>query len=113
MQDQVVENLFEGYFTQGSNLIDQAYLAGIAEKAGMERPVVDRLLENDADKDLVTNEIGLATKMGVSGVPCFIFASKLAVMGAQSPDVLVQAIDQAIADDQEANDFFENPPTEN
>lgn len=113
VQDNVVESLFKGYFTEGRNLIDHEYLADVAESAGMERPVVERLLSDDADKDLVGEEIALANKMGVTGVPCFIFANKLVVMGAQDPQILVQAIDQVMADSQEAVDFFENPPPVN
>ncbi|MBZ0215071.1 MAG: DsbA family oxidoreductase [Fimbriimonadaceae bacterium] len=112
-QDEVVESLFRGYFTEGCNLTDQDYLAGVAEDAGMERPVVERLLSDDADKDLVAEEIALAGKMGVTGVPCFIFANKLVVMGAQDPQILLQAIDQAVEEVREAVDFFETPPPVN
>ncbi len=112
-QDQVVESLFKGYFTEGQNLVDLTYLADVAEEAGMERPVIERLLADDADKDLVTEEIALSSKIGVTGVPCFIFASKLVIMGAQDPQTLVQAMDQAVEETREAVDFFENPPPVN
>ena len=35
--------------------------------------------------------------MGINGVPCFVFNRRLAVMGAQSPEVLVEAIGEAQA----------------
>mgnify|MGYP002713303277 CR=1 FL=1 len=113
VQDQVVEVLFRAYFIEGRNLSDKVILADIAEGAGMEREIVERLLENDADMDLVKEEISLATRMGVSGVPCFIFANKLVVMGAQDSAILVQAIDQAMEESREAVDFFESPPAAN
>lgn len=96
-QGKVVERLFEGYFTEGADLTDTNYLAGVAEEAGMEREVVEKLLAGDADRELVEKEIALAQRMGVQGVPCFIFANKYVVMGAQDPEILVQAIDQARA----------------
>ncbi len=97
VQDDVVEALFKGYFTEGANLTKKSYLGEVAEAAGMERDVVDRLLAGDADLEMVGEEIALAQRMGVTGVPCFILANKLVVMGAQDSAVLVQAIDQALA----------------
>jgi predicted DsbA family dithiol-disulfide isomerase len=35
--------------------------------------------------------------MGVTGVPCFIFEGKHAVMGAQPPDMLADALRQLAA----------------
>lgn len=100
VQNQVVERLFRAYFEEGRDLTDKAFLAGVAEEAGMERAVVERLLEGDADKDLVEQEIDLAQRMGVQGVPCFIFDNKYVVMGAQEADVLVKAIDSSLADEE-------------
>lgn len=97
-QNDLVERLFKGYFTEGADLTDKNYLAGIAADTGMEREVVERLLAGDADKELVQKEIALAQRMGVQGVPCFIFGNKYVVMGAQDPEILVQAIDQARAE---------------
>jgi predicted DsbA family dithiol-disulfide isomerase len=34
---------------------------------------------------------------GVGGVPFFVFGKKIAVAGAHEPEVLAQAIDQALA----------------
>jgi len=110
VQDAVVETMFRGYFTEGRNLADRETLSDIAEGAGMEREIVERLLQSDADEDLVKEEIALATRMGVAGVPCFILANKLVVMGAQNPEIMVQAIDQAVSEEPEAVDFFEAPP---
>ncbi len=96
VQDDVVEALFKGYFVEGANLAKKSYLGEVAEAAGMEREVVDRLLAGDADLEMVREEIALAQRMGVTGVPCFILANKLVVMGAQDSSVLIQAIDQAL-----------------
>jgi predicted DsbA family dithiol-disulfide isomerase len=98
VQDGVVEGLFDAYFVNGGDIGDKAVLVEVAEAAGMERAIVERLLAGDADLDLVRREIGLAQQMGVSGVPCFIFANKYVVMGAQDPDVLVSAIERAWAE---------------
>ena len=98
VQDDVVERLFHAYFVEGADLTDKALLSDMAAAAGMDREVVERLLAGDADEDLVKREIGLAQQMGVQGVPCFILGNKYAVMGAQDPAILVQAIDQVLAE---------------
>jgi predicted DsbA family dithiol-disulfide isomerase len=43
----------------------------------------------------VRAEIDEAQSLGVTGVPFFIFASRFAVSGAQSPEVLARAIKSA------------------
>jgi len=97
-QQVAVENLFKGYFTEGRDLTDANYLAGVAVEAGLDREIVERLLAGDADRDRISEEVQLAQRMGVQGVPCFIFAGKYVVLGAQGPAILVKAIDQAISD---------------
>lgn len=98
VQDAVVERLFSGYFTEGADLADAGYLADVAAAAGMEREIVARLLAGEADRDHVTEEIELARRMGVQGVPCFIFGGRYVVTGAQGPEVLAEALDRAAAD---------------
>ncbi|KFJ58163.1 DSBA oxidoreductase [Brucella neotomae] len=60
----------------------------------MDAEVVARLLQSEADKDTIRDEIATANRIGVRGVPCFIIDQKYAVMGAQTPDVLADAIRQ-------------------
>lgn len=91
-QDQVVELLFKAYFEDGKNIGDDAVLIEAAEQVGLERPVVERLLAGDADRDTVSAEIDQARQMGVTGVPCFIIDMQYAVVGAQSAEALADAM---------------------
>lgn len=97
VQDAVVEGLFEKYFIEGADIGDHDVLVEVAEKAGMEGEIVRKLLDSDADMDLVEKEEGIARRMGVSGVPCFIIDQKVALVGAQDPDMLLRAIDHAMS----------------
>jgi predicted DsbA family dithiol-disulfide isomerase len=94
VQDRVVRALFAGYFERGRNIGDPAVLADAAREAGMDGAVVEKLLAGDADCDVVREEIGQASRMGVSGVPCFVLEGKYAVSGAQDVSVLQNAIEQ-------------------
>ncbi|THK36965.1 DsbA family protein [Ensifer sp. MPMI2T] len=91
-QAEVVRLLFKANFEEGRNVGDHAVLLEIAEQAGLDVPVIAALLTSDADKDSVKQEIDVAREMGVSGVPCFIIDQQYAVMGAQSVDVLTNAL---------------------
>jgi len=95
-QQQVVDLLFKAYFEDGKNIGDDAVLKDIAEQAGLEMPVVERLLAGDADRDTVTAEIDQARQMGVTGVPCFIIDMQYAVVGAQSGEALADAMRKVV-----------------
>jgi predicted DsbA family dithiol-disulfide isomerase len=91
-QSEVASLLFKANFEEGRNIGDHAVLLDIATEAGLDRTVIAALLASDADKDAVSEEIDIARGMGVTGVPCFIVDSKYAVMGAQSVEVLEDAL---------------------
>ncbi len=91
-QDKVVTALFKANFEEGRNVGDHAVLLDIAEDAGLDRSVIASLLASDADRDLLIAEIDAAQQMGVNGVPFFIFDQQYAVSGAQTPDVLANAL---------------------
>ncbi|MEH3111640.1 MAG: DsbA family protein [Agrobacterium cavarae] len=92
LQDRIVTALFKANFEEGRNIGDHAVLIDVAGECGMDRELVSRLLASDADKDTIKAEIDAAQQMGVSGVPFFILDQKYAVSGAQTPDVLINAL---------------------
>ena len=94
-QEEIVERLFRDFFIEGRDIGDHAVLIKAAADVGMEAPVVERLLAGDADKDAVREEIATAQRLGVSGVPFFIFAGRFGLPGAQPAEVLASAIDKA------------------
>ena len=96
VQDEVVERLFIAYFENGEDIRDIRVLADIADLCGMDGVEVAELLESDADTAMVEREDQIAHEMGVSGVPAFIFAGKLALSGAREPDVMAAVIDKAL-----------------
>lgn len=95
-QQEVVDLLFKAYFEDGKNIGDDAVLKQIAEQAGLEMPVIERLLAGDADRDTVAAEIDQARQMGVTGVPCFIIDMQYAVVGAQSGEALADAMRKVV-----------------
>jgi predicted DsbA family dithiol-disulfide isomerase len=92
MQHDVSERLFMAYFSLGLDIGDRVVLAKIAGEAGMDSSEASTQLDSDADVDAVEAEVEHAYRMGVTGVPCFIFAQKQGLMGAQPAKVLADAI---------------------
>ncbi|GLQ77366.1 DSBA oxidoreductase [Mesorhizobium huakuii] len=97
MQNRLVRRLFQLNFEEGVNIGDHAVLVEAAREAGMDASVVATLLPTDADVEAVRTEIATASRMGITGVPCFLLEGKYAVMGAQDVDTLADAIRQVAA----------------
>ncbi|MER9755694.1 DsbA family protein [Mesorhizobium sp. M0166] len=97
VQNRLVRRLFQLNFEEGANLGDHAVLIEAAREAGMDASVVETLLPTDADVEAVRTEIATASRMGISGVPCFLLEGKYAVMGAQDADTLADALRQVAA----------------
>lgn len=99
-QDEMAETLFRAYFIEGENLADLDTLADIAARAGLDREAAAQYLASDADRDLIRSADVEARNAGIGGVPFFIFNRKVGVSGAHEPESLLQAMLQAI-DEQE------------
>jgi predicted DsbA family dithiol-disulfide isomerase len=95
--DGIVRALFEAYFENGYDIGDHDVLTKIASSGGLNPTVIAKRLSTDEDKASVQNEIMQAQRMGVTGVPFFIIARKIAVSGAQPQEILSDAIRQAMA----------------
>lgn len=94
IQNRLVRRLFQLNFEEGANIGDHAVLVEAAREAGMDASVAATLLPTEADVEAVRTEIATASRMGISGVPCFLIEDKYAVMGAQDADTLADAIRQ-------------------
>lgn len=91
-QHRLAELLFAAYFEEGGNIGDPLVLAAAAREAGMDAEQVTARLASGEDRQSVEQEIEAARRMGVTGVPCFIIGRKYALVGAQEPEKLAEAI---------------------
>jgi predicted DsbA family dithiol-disulfide isomerase len=94
--DALVERLFAAQFLQGENVGDAAVLARLAGECGDDEAAALAYLRSEADADAVRAQAERAQRMGVSGVPFFIFAGRLGIGGAQPPEVLLDALRQSL-----------------
>lgn len=95
--DDLVERLFRAYFLEGRYVGDRDELEHIAAAAGFDPDDARAFLASDALRGEVAGAEDHARRMGVSGVPFFIFAGRVAVSGAHEADTLLDAIAQARA----------------
>jgi predicted DsbA family dithiol-disulfide isomerase len=89
--DELVNGLFRAFFTQGRDIGDRAVLADVGAEAGLDRTEVERFLASDEGTKEVRAEQRKARESGVDAVPTFIIGGKVAVTGAQSPEVFLEA----------------------
>ena len=89
------ERLMRGYFSEGVAIGDADALVPLAVEVGLAEPDVRALLGGDQFADDVRRDEQLARELGITGVPFFVMAGRLGVSGAQTPDVLLGALERA------------------
>jgi predicted DsbA family dithiol-disulfide isomerase len=94
-ENAMVEALFHGYFLEGRDYSVRAQLAAVAGLAGFPEDEAHVFLESGAGAEMIRADEQVAARMGVSGVPFFIFDQRLALSGAQPPEVILQAMEEA------------------
>jgi predicted DsbA family dithiol-disulfide isomerase len=94
--NKLIEGLFAAQFLEGRHLGDRAVLADVAGESGMERDAVQAYLDSAEDADEVRAAAGEMHRMGIGGVPFFIFNKKLAASGAQPPEALLKVMREAM-----------------
>lgn len=95
ISDALIERLFRAYFVEGIDIGNIDALARLAADAGFDATAARSWLASDAGRVAIRAEEQRARALGVTGVPFFVFNQRLAVSGAQPPEVLLGAIKQA------------------
>ncbi|GAA2143294.1 DsbA family oxidoreductase [Kitasatospora kazusensis] len=97
LQDEVKERLLAHYFTDGGHLGDHTQLAEIGVAAGLDRDRVVAFLASQDGAREVRAELAEAAGLGVTSVPTFVFDGRVAVSGAQSPELLLEVLEKVAA----------------
>ena len=74
---------------------DEFFGIGGRPDAGLDANEVRRVLSGNDYADAVQSDISEARRLGVSGVPFFVFDQRLALSGAQPVETFVDALTQA------------------
>jgi predicted DsbA family dithiol-disulfide isomerase len=95
-QHELAGRLFMAYWNEGRDIGSDAELIAIAKEGTLEEEDVRSALADVSRAAAVDREVQQAQRMGITGVPTFIIGRRLALVGAQPPSVIADAIAQAM-----------------
>lgn len=96
LADALEDRLMRGYFAEGRDFSNHATLAALGREAGLDGAEVDAVLADpQAYAEGVKADVRESQRLGVTGVPFFVFDRKFAVSGAQETDTFTMALEKA------------------
>jgi predicted DsbA family dithiol-disulfide isomerase len=95
LQGEMKERLLAAYFTQGRHVGRIDELVDLAAEVGLDATEVRAALTGDHYTADVEQDVAQAAAYGIRGVPFFVLDGRLAVSGAQPPEVFASALRQA------------------
>lgn len=107
---EMAEALFAAFFRDSRDIGERGVLIALASEAGLDAAIVGDLLATDRDEKAVWEEEVFFRKLGVSGVPTYIFNGRFAVSGAQEASVLADAIRQAVNEPADTDEVKRGKP---
>jgi predicted DsbA family dithiol-disulfide isomerase len=96
LQAAVKEALMKAYFMQGADLTTDEGLIEAAGQGGLPREAAQAVLQDTTLHTSLAQEEAQMREMGITGVPFFIINRKLGISGAQPPEHLLAAMQQAL-----------------
>jgi predicted DsbA family dithiol-disulfide isomerase len=97
--DEAEELLFKAYFTEGKNIADHEVLSGLGSELGLDKEKLEKMLAGKEYSEEVKNDITEAQKIGVTGVPFFVFNRRYAVSGAQEVETFLDVLEKTKNDE--------------
>ena len=88
--------LYRAYFCEARDITDPNVLEALAVSVGLEEGAVRDLLAGNEFSDEFRASQLEAAKLGISGVPFYLFNQKFALAGAQPPEMFETALERAL-----------------
>lgn len=95
-QPALARAFFEAYFLQGKNISQEAVLLPLATAHGFSAEEVKRLLADNGERNATMIAANDTQKLGIRGVPTFVFNDKVGLSGAQPEAIFRQAIAESL-----------------
>ena len=92
VENKVITDLFDAYFSKSKDIGDEQVLISIAKKNNLDLDNVRAYLNEEENIIKINKMDHDAKKMGITGVPFYIFNNQSSISGAQSVENLVEAI---------------------
>ena len=94
LQSEMKERLMRAHHSEGELVSDHATLVRLAGEVGV--PGVAEMLAGDRFADEVREDEALARGIGINAVPTFVVDRRIAVAGAQPPEVLLELLRRGV-----------------
>ncbi len=107
LQDALKERLFRAYLSDGEPIGDPATLVRLAGEVGLDSEQAAAVLAGETYAREVRADEEEARRLGIRGVPFFVFAGRHAVSGAHPAEALLAALTTAWADVQGQQETLE------
>jgi predicted DsbA family dithiol-disulfide isomerase len=96
-QDAMLERLYRAYFSESRSVFEPESLVELAHDVGLERDAARSTLAEARYASAVRDDIEMARRIGINGVPFFVFDNRHGVSGAQSSATFLEALTAATA----------------
>jgi predicted DsbA family dithiol-disulfide isomerase len=94
-QDELLEVMYSAYFEKSLPLFSHDDLIKVCAATGIKEEDVRAILDSDDFASQVLEDRALATQLGASGVPFFVFDMKYGISGAQPLEAFTQTLNTA------------------
>lgn len=94
LQWPLAEAFFAAHFVHGQNLNDPAQMLDVVASVGLDPHQAQLFLATSDYEAEVMQSQQLAARLGIGGVPFFVFQGKYGLSGAQPVEVFLQAIER-------------------
>jgi predicted DsbA family dithiol-disulfide isomerase len=98
-QEELLEALFSNYFEKSLPVFSHSDLVSAAVGVGIDADKADDLLTSNLYADEVIADRNLASQLGATGVPFFVFDMKYGISGAQPLEAFHQTLASAWEDE--------------
>ena len=94
-QDAMLERLYRAYFSETRSVFDPESLVELAQDVGIERETARAALTEARYASAVRDDMEIARRIGITGVPFFVIDSRIGVSGAQASATFLEALTTA------------------
>lgn len=94
-QPQLLEAMYSAYFEKGRSLFSHSDLVSVALEVGIEADETEEVLLSGKYTEEVIADRKLASQLGATGVPFFVFDMKYGISGAQPLEAFTQTLQTA------------------
>ncbi len=89
----MAEAVYNAHFVLGLDIGDPEVLVELAVRTGLEEGDIRFVLSDEDRHDYIMNENAHIHRIGLNGIPSFLFAGKNIISGAQNSETLLHMID--------------------